>query len=585
MRSHLPASALCAALVLLLSAPAGAYEILKASGTGKQLNWTTWPMKFNIHTAAGPGVSNAQIVTAIRAAYKTWDNVTCSYISFSDLGTLNQASGNTKDRINTHIFVSSWNPSWNGNALAFTHTMYDPNTGKILDADIRYNPTRTWSVSGAYSAIDVQAVATHEIGHEMGLGHSAYPDATMYYATGNGNTQQRSLHSDDISAICYLYGNGGAKPPECTSPSHCAPNETCKNNKCVVGSTATKGYGSPCAHGGECKSTICLKYGANTFCSQKCDSAACPNSDKCLSLSGGGKACLPGSASMATKKLGQPCQTSMDCVSNICVSVPGKGYLCSQQCDPSKNNCPSSYYCAMTSSGGGLCIPGSKVVPPTKKSVGEACAAHDQCKGNLCHFGYCTQFCDKSKATTCPSTYVCTKMATGTKWACAKKGTTPPKKKALGEPCNTANDCDTGLCAGFGGSNACTKYCDKSSATSCPAGYKCIPVTGTDKGACVKDNTKKKLGESCANGAQCESGICAGEGFCTKLCTPSAGDCGQGFECIGAGSGKHACIKSPEAPDDEGGCSVTDMERTPGHGHLVWLLLLPLMLMLRRREG
>ncbi len=576
---------LCLAAMLLLSAPAHAYEILKASGTNVPLNWTSWPMKFKIHGAAGPGVSSSQIKGAIRAAYKTWGSVSCAYISFSDLGSVNQPSYNSNDHVNTHIFVSSWNPSWNGNALAFTHTMYDPKSGKILDADILYNPSRTWSISGSYSAIDVQAVATHEIGHEMGLGHSKFSDATMYYATGNGNTQQRSLHSDDISAICYLYGNGKAKPPECTSSAHCAPNESCKNNKCVLGSTVKKGYGSPCNHGGDCKSGICLKYSSNTFCSQKCDSSACPNGDKCLPLSGGGKACLPGSSSMGTKKLGEPCQTSVDCTTNICVSVPGKGYLCSQQCDVSKANCPSKFYCAKTTTGGGLCIPDNKTVDP-KKNVGEACTANAQCKSGLCISSgsskYCSKYCDKNQAGSCSSGYTCTKLSGSTKWACVKSGSSTKKK--LGDPCSKANECESGLCAGFGGSNACTKYCDKNSAGSCPAGYKCIPVSGSTKGACVKDNTKKKLGEKCGGGTECESGICAGEGFCTKLCTPGTNDCGQGFDCVGAGGGKHACVKAAQPPgDEEGGCSVTPA-RTPGHGHLVWLLLLPLLLMLRRRD-
>ena len=572
-------------LVLLLAAPAPAYDIMKASGTGKQLNWTSWPMKFKIHSAAGPGVSASQIQSAIRAAYKVWGNVSCSYVSFSDQGVVNQSSGNTNDHVNTHIFVSSWSPSWNGNALAFTHTMYDPNSGKILDADILYNPTRTWSVSGAYSAIDVQSVATHEIGHEMGLNHSQYQDATMYYATGNGNTQQRSLHSDDISGICYLYGNGKAKPPECTSSAHCAPNETCTNNKCVVGSTAKKGYGSPCKHGGECTSKICLKYGTNTFCSQKCDSSACPNGDKCLNLSGGGKACLPGSASMGTKKLGQPCQTDLDCVSKICVSVPGKGYLCSQKCDVTKNNCPTNYYCA-NSSAGGLCIPSNKTVP--KKGLGQACTSNTQCTSNLCISAgsskYCSYYCDKQKAGSCPSGYSCTSLSGTNKAACAKSG--PAKKKPLGDPCSKASECQSGLCAAFGGSNTCTQYCDKAKANSCPNGYKCIPVTGTSKGACVKDSSKQGLGGACTKGGDCQSGICAGEGFCTKLCTPGTNDCGAGFNCVGAGGGKHACTKATvqNPGDDEGGCSVPRAPRTPGRGHLVWLLLLPLLLMLRRRE-
>ena len=577
------------ALVLALSAPAAAYTVMKASTTGKDLSWTVWPMKYKLHSAGGPGVSASQFHAAVRASYKTWDNVSCAYISFSDLGVVNQPSGNSNDHVNTNIFVAAWRSSWNGNALAFTRTYYDPNSGKILDADILYNPSRTWGVNGSLYAIDVQAVATHEIGHELGLNHSQYTDATMYYATGAGNTQQRSLHSDDINGVCFLYGNGKPKPPECTSSVHCAPNETCTNNKCVAGTAAKKGYGSPCTYSNECKSGICLQYGSNGFCSQKCDSAACPNNDKCLSLKSGGKACLPGSSAMGTKTLGQPCQTSMDCKSNICVSVPGKGYLCAQKCDLNKQDCPTNYVCTYSSMGG-LCIPGQKPVDPPKKKLGQPCTKSDECASKLCATTstgkYCTQYCDKNKANSCSSGYTCTKVTGSTKYVCIKS---TPKKKALGQPCDNASECESGLCAGFGGSNACTKFCDKSSSTSCPSGYKCVPVTGSDKGACVKDTSKKKLGETCKDGKECDSGICAGEGFCTKLCSPNSNDCGAGFNCVAAGGGKHACLKASggnnaNPGEDEGGCSVAAPAPRLGGGQLVWLLL-PLLLVLRRRSS
>ena len=532
-RRHLTFALSLATLGMLLSSGASAYTIQKSQSTGVNLNWTSWPMKFNIHSAAAKGVSAAATQAAIRASYQTWQSVTCSYATFSDLGVVNQPSQDNNDRINTNIFVSYWQSSWGGNALGLTRTVYDPNSGKILDADIVYNPNRTWSTSGSAYAIDVQAVATHEIGHEMGLNHSQDSQATMFYAVGAGNTAPRSLAQDDINGICFLYPNGKPKPAECTSPSHCAPGETCTNNKCVAGSTVKKGYGSPCNYSGECKSGVCLKSGSTTFCSQMCTSSACPNGDQCVNLSGGGKACLPGSANKATKKLGDSCQASMDCKSKICVSVPGKGYLCSQKCDVAKNNCPTNYFCA-NSTAGGLCIPGSKNPPPPPP---------------------------------------------------------PPKKKKLGAACTKAGDCDSGLCGNTASGTVCIQFCDKNKANSCPSGYSCIPVTGTNKGACVKSAppSKKGLGASCTKSSQCQSGICAGEGFCTKLCTPGSNPCGDKMDCVPAGGGQYAC--SPKGsnnnnPGEEpGGCGVAaPAPQGSDLGHLALLFLLPLLIMARRRR-
>jgi Cys-rich repeat protein len=570
-------------LVLLWPAAAPAYTIMTSSTTGRELKWANWPMKWSQDKRTLPGVSWAKFNTAVKQSYATWQNVSCAYATFSYQGKVNLPSGSRTDRINTIYVPSKWNAAYSS-ALAVTRTSYDPSAAIILDADIMFNNTRTWAVNGAVGAIDVQAVATHEIGHQLGLNHSPISAATMYYATGAGNIGPRSLHSDDIAGVCYQYPNGKPKPPECTSNAHCAPGELCQKNKCVPG-TATKGYGAPCTSPTECKSGLCVTTGGSAaFCSQRCDSTPCPNKDRCVNLTSGGKACLPGTSTQGAIKLGQPCNTDLDCKSQICFPVTGKGYICTKKCNIKTDDCPTGYYCVKTALAN-LCFPGS---PPTKKKVGEACGGSSECETGLCGpsdgKNVCLQWCDLSK-NDCPAGFLCVPVTGQTRGACVKD--TTPKKK-VGEACEKNVECDSGLCTYSGGNKICVQGCDPKQIT-CPAGLKCLLVPGTTRYGCYNpgDPSKGKLGAPCQGAADCASGLCAtdpatGKKFCSELCDPNVG-CVTGYVCAPAGGNQYAC--TPGALPARGGCGYGLAAPRPPGGWLSLLSLLPLLVLpLRRRR-
>ncbi|KAG8059491.1 hypothetical protein GUJ93_ZPchr0002g24723 [Zizania palustris] len=69
------------------------------------------------------------------------------------------------------------------------------------------------------SAVDLESVAVHEIGHLLGLGHSSVPDSIMYPTIRTG-TRKVELESDDVLGIQSLYGtNPNFKGVTPTSPS------------------------------------------------------------------------------------------------------------------------------------------------------------------------------------------------------------------------------------------------------------------------------------------------------------------------------------------------------------------------------
>src|SRR5699024_8463860 len=74
----------------------------------------------------------------------------------------------------------------------------------IYSAPILFNGVGFTFCEGDRCGMDLQSIATHEIGHNLGLGHSDYRDATMYFAY-QGGTGARSLSEDDIAGVCALY--------------------------------------------------------------------------------------------------------------------------------------------------------------------------------------------------------------------------------------------------------------------------------------------------------------------------------------------------------------------------------------------
>ena len=65
----------------------------------------------------------------------------------------------------------------------------------------------SWSDNGDSNSMDFDNIATHEIGHAVGMGH---PDSTctletMYAYASNGETIKRDLYTGDIAGVNRLY--------------------------------------------------------------------------------------------------------------------------------------------------------------------------------------------------------------------------------------------------------------------------------------------------------------------------------------------------------------------------------------------
>ena len=167
--------------------------------------WKTFPVVYKIHQDGLPSTGNRSEFVAVHAGIEAWENIEDSAITFSYGGTTEEQVA-ALDGTNLITFQDD-SYDFGSGVVAVTFTYYDSRSSapEILDADILFNPNENFSTDGAPGTFDLQSIAAHEVGHLLGLDHSAIVSATMNPSAGLGATFFRVLQTDDRIGCSVLY--------------------------------------------------------------------------------------------------------------------------------------------------------------------------------------------------------------------------------------------------------------------------------------------------------------------------------------------------------------------------------------------
>jgi MYXO-CTERM domain-containing protein len=177
---------------------------------------TSTDVEFRIASAGMPGGDGSEFA-AIAAAFQTWSDVECSSINFVE-GAREDTPAPRHWQIpgaGRYILVY-WSDDaaiWDVPRAGFFEWAHDT-TGVLIGGTVILNSLNfEWSTAdgGEADRLDVQGTVTALVGRVLGITSTMEGNATYPVYVAN-DVSKRTLGTDDIAAIQYIYGPGAVSP-------------------------------------------------------------------------------------------------------------------------------------------------------------------------------------------------------------------------------------------------------------------------------------------------------------------------------------------------------------------------------------
>ncbi len=332
--------------VLLSSSRADAYAFIHECGA----TWSKLPVRYKINQNGSKHFANiSTIETIFKDSFKAWEEPCCSNFRAQYDGLTPLTAINNQGQIVLSFSDDTFPRDYGGSETIAVTIMYFYQNCTIQEAPILFNGFHH-SFRNDGRDVDLQSVATHEVGHLLGLDHSNLNRATMFYAY-TGGTSARRLHDDDVQGVCALYprvcscskdsecaddekciGSQCERVP-CTADNQCAQDLVCRNGDCVVPPCE---FNDDCAPGFQCSNEACVSVCPTCrTCTQQND---CGSNSHCVDYDGDG----------VTKCMVLCSQGGLCPGDSECFQVPTDDqtlYICLNADAQTAGLCPDSYTC------------------------------------------------------------------------------------------------------------------------------------------------------------------------------------------------------------------------------------------------